>query len=459
MQAKLRLINNAAFVEPAQSPDCRTLEEKVFYTHDELRNIRALADAVGMHFLPAVRAIITSRDQGRCIHCNPQQTSEEILTSVDVKFGGLPVQPVATMTHEDVFAVDDYMVAPKHDGKRGLLYITPGSSVVRDMAGVFIHMSLTTVLEEHVVDVEILESGDHVRLVFLDVLIYDGRDIRILVFEDRQEHLKRIIASVDVPVYTKGRNKRRVVLEQQNYQELGKYEAIDYKLPGLDGLIFARKGVPYYARRSVLRWKEPGQYSIDVVVSDHVMLVQGEQSLQPFCIFGKIQYVMDMQNSVGVVECVWNSQVWCVKRKRRDKLYPNHAGIASQIWDSIMSPVTYKEIGMGRGLVEVPLVPYGHDQQEKNYVYQYGRYDFNPVPVARDRKQQRFYVRDKKKKKRLQRYGKAPQYEYVNPPKLKVYREVEKEDVKQDYDADNDDLAGEEPQFDIDGPHRGFFED
>lgn len=463
MQAKLRLINNAAFVEPSRSPDCGVLVEKVFYTEEELRNIRALADIVGMHFLPAVRAIIASRDQGRCLHCFPQQTGEEIMESVDVKFGGLPVQQVATMTHEDVFNIDSYVVAPKHDGKRGLLYVTPGSSVVRDMANKFIHLSLTTVLEEHVLDVEIMENADYIKLTCLDVLIYDGHDVRDMAFEDRQSNLKKIVAAVDVPVYTKGKNKLRVVLEEQNYQELGKYESVDYKIPGLDGLIFARKGEPYYARRSVLRWKEPGDYTIDVVVRDHVMLIQGEHGLQPFCVFGKLQYVMDMQNSEGVVECVWKDQLWNVKRMRRDKLSPNYVEIAFQIWNSIMSPVLYKEIGMGRGLIEVPIYPYTENQQDEGYVYQYGRYDFNPVPAERSDRKHRFYARDKKRKKKMKRWGENKHYEYVNSPKIKVYKEKVDTSVAYQYDADQDSeketQAGEEPQFEVDGPHRGFYED
>lgn len=242
----------------------------------------------------------------------------------------------------------DYVITPKWDGTRMLLYVLRGTGYLFNkttrLQAVF---DVLRVPDNTVFDGEFFEDSS--RYIAYDLLFINGRDIRptprtyrtLLLEQTHAEYLPQIeLAEVGygASLYTLF----------QNYVSDPKRT--------LDGVVFAPRDSHYYNKHT-LKYKPIDLLTIDFLIlvdksgryAKYNLFVQDRTGPVPFRHCPQIQKVSEsgkkiIGNGGRIVECKWVGNTFVPHRVREDKTTPNFTTIADDIWEDINAPITEDEM-------------------------------------------------------------------------------------------------------------------
>ena len=242
----------------------------------------------------------------------------------------------------------DYVITPKWDGTRMLLYVYSGTGYLfNKTTRLRAAADVSRVPDNTVFDGEFFDDNN--RYIAYDLLFINGRDIR-----------------------STPRTYRTLLLEQTHAEyapqielaEVG-YGAVLYTLfqnyvsdpkRTLDGVVFAPRDSPYYNKHT-LKYKPIDLLTIDFLIlvdtsgryAKYNLFVQDRSGPVPFRHYPQIQKVSEAgKNIIGsggrIVECKWVGDTFVPHRVRADKTTPNFTTIADDIWEDINAPITENEM-------------------------------------------------------------------------------------------------------------------
>ncbi|KAJ3083567.1 hypothetical protein HK102_001009, partial [Quaeritorhiza haematococci] len=252
-------------------------------------------------------------------------------------------------SHLDAVNELDYLVTPKTDGFRSLVFIDCNGHMwsfeqnlhVRCLNIAPVPGIANSLLDAEIVGTDpVLSFPDCHQIFVFDVLMVRGREVRNREdFRSRLRLVEELVAEIAtgcVCVFAKT------------------FLALD-QIPGLwtagpvrgdDGLIFVPIFEPYPLRQkweSCLKWKPPHLNTVDFVVhAGQYHVINNDNTMIPFPEQGP--HVIRPELEKKVVECGWDGSGWVVHRVRQDKDCPNHVSVATNVWKSIAEPMLINDL-------------------------------------------------------------------------------------------------------------------
>jgi hypothetical protein len=237
-------------------------------------------------------------------------------------------QPISIeRRHFQYVKAHEYFVCEKTDGIRHILVcFMDGPHKICALVNRSFQYKLysLTVHKNTLLDGELL--GD--TFVVHDAVSINGEDLR---FKNLNERLEKIHAfcKVIIPGKIKVMAKRMIPLGDIKKLELGK---------NTDGIILTpvKEQIRLGTHRTMYKWKENSNNTVDFIVHNGFLCIQNESSLM------SIQEFQGEENQI--LECVYTSGSWKPIIVRKDKSHPNNLRTFERTKVNILENITLDEL-------------------------------------------------------------------------------------------------------------------
>lgn len=245
-------------------------------------------------------------------------------------------------------SLSDYVITPKWDGTRMLLYMSGGKGFLfNKTTRLAAPLDVSRVPDSTVFDGEFFDDSN--RYIAYDILFIDGRDVRKTPRTYRTLLLEQTHAE-----YAPSIELAEVGYGAQLYTLFKNYVSDPKRT--LDGVVFAPRDSHYYNKHT-LKYKPIDLLTIDFLITVDAsgryplynLFVQDRAGPVPFRHYPSIQKVSDAGKALigqggRIVECKWIGNTFVPHRVREDKTTPNFTTIADDIWEDINAPITEDEM-------------------------------------------------------------------------------------------------------------------
>lgn len=245
-------------------------------------------------------------------------------------------------------SLSDYVITPKWDGTRMLLYVFDGKGYLfNKTTRLAAPLEVSRIPGRTVLDGEFFDDSN--RYIAYDILFIDGRDVRQTPRTYRTLLLEQTYAE-----YAPGIELAEVGYGADLYTLFKNYVSDPKRT--LDGVVFVPRDSHYYNKHT-LKYKPIELLTIDFLVTVDAsgrypiynLFVQDRGGVVPFRHYPRIQKVSDAGKALigqggRIVECKWIGDTFVPHRVREDKTAPNFTTIADDIWEDINAPITEDEM-------------------------------------------------------------------------------------------------------------------
>ena len=302
----------------------------------------------------------------------------------------LPLPQTLTLDNfkKRVLTKREYSVTEKADGERYILLSDSEGNMTFIARGTDVKpLGIKSPLKNTIIDGELYKD----KFYSFDILFSNGKDVRKKKLMDRLDILYKSLVQMKIPMIRMKNflvDDGKEIIEMPSKAKTGMkniYDAANaiwsrrnsFAYP-LDGLIFTPVNDVYFSK-NIYKWKD--ENTIDFYYDKNRLMIAGfdkvggKYSVIPFegvdgkgtfvtyrgkvknDIFSDTSASMDVRkgklstelSGKGVGEFTFKDNEFKLIRKRPDKEFPNGIEAVNQVWESITSPLTAQEIGVGPG--------------------------------------------------------------------------------------------------------------